>query len=143
MSKYAPLAKHLQGLEQDRWTASFTEIETILGCPLPASAKQYPAWWANQTGGGHSQSLSWQSVGWQTSEPNFTRQTIKFVRASSGVSKPSPACAGTLEDGDHGVAERPPTTSPSQLKLSIEQAKTGLSAFYGVAPENIEITIRG
>jgi hypothetical protein len=37
----------------------------------------------------------------------------------------------------------PPNAEPARAGLSIAQAKAGLAAFYGVAPDAIEITIRG
>ena len=83
MAKYDALGQHLSSLEIDDWTASFSEIERVLGFGLPASAGQYPAWWANQAGAGHSQSHAWQEAGWQTRDLNLARRNVRFCRVSS------------------------------------------------------------
>ena len=67
MSRYEPLAQFLAAKKGDSWEASFEDIEKQLGGPLPQSAYKYPAWWANQTGPGHSQTRGWRSVGWRRS----------------------------------------------------------------------------
>ena len=50
MGKYEPLAARLSAQGEDFWTATFAQIEEVLGFPLPASARKYREWWANQTG---------------------------------------------------------------------------------------------
>ena len=54
-SKYRRLYTHLRDKEDEQWLTSFREIEAILGFRLPASARRYRPWWANQKSGGHSQ----------------------------------------------------------------------------------------
>jgi len=80
MSRYQPLADFLSGKKAAEWEASFAEIEAQLGFPLPRSAYTYPAWWANQTGPGHSQTRGWRSVGWKTSELDLKRRRVRFER---------------------------------------------------------------
>lgn len=118
MSKYYKLTSYLQSLEGESFTTNLDAIEHILGFELPASARQYPAWWANQDRG---QSVAWQSVGWKTADVSLGLQTVTFVRANSQ----------TKQVWDH-----------MSKHLTIEQAKLGLAATFGVAPECIEITIR-
>lgn len=80
MKKYLPLYLYLcgLGLKESRWQASFKEIELILGCSLPDSAKMYQAWWANQK---HSvRCQSWIKAGWKASKPDFQAQTILFLK---------------------------------------------------------------
>ena len=84
MSRYARLAEHLANRKGDEWEADFAEIESRLGFPLPPSARRYPAWWANQRGPGHSQSLGWRSAGWRTSGLDLKRKRVRFVRERSG-----------------------------------------------------------
>ncbi|MGZ8999305.1 MAG: DUF7662 domain-containing protein [Allosphingosinicella sp.] len=80
MSRYEPLAQFLSAKKADSWEASFQEVEKQLGAPLPRSAYKYPAWWANQTGPGHSQTRGWRSVGWRTCDLDLGRQRVRFER---------------------------------------------------------------
>ena len=80
--KYDPLFRHLAALDQAEWQTSFREIEAILGFDLPASARRYQAWWANQKGGsGHSQTRAWREAGWRTRDLNLVSETVVFERA--------------------------------------------------------------
>ncbi len=63
MSKYDPLGHHLMNLHREEWTASFDQIETVLGFRLPYSARSYPAWWENEQGGNHSHARVWLNAG--------------------------------------------------------------------------------
>jgi hypothetical protein len=80
MSRYEPLAQFLAVKKADSWEASFQEIEERLGAALPRSAYKYPAWWANQTGPGHSQTRGWRSVGWRTCDLDLERRLVRFER---------------------------------------------------------------
>jgi hypothetical protein len=118
MSKYAELTKYLENVDGESFTTNFAAIERILGFELPASARQYPAWWANQDRG---QSTAWQSAGWKTADVSLGLATITFVRTNSQTAQ---------------------IWNQMLRHLSIEQAKQGLAATFGVTPECIEITIR-
>lgn len=80
MSRYEPLAQFLASKKADTWDATFDEIEARLGAALPKSAYKYPAWWANQTGPGHSQTRGWRSVGWRTCHLDLERRRVRFER---------------------------------------------------------------
>ncbi len=80
MSSYKPLADHLAGKTGDQWDASFADVERALGRPLPQSAYRHNAWWANQTGPGHSQTQGWRSVGWRTAKLDLERRRVRFER---------------------------------------------------------------
>ena len=118
MSKYFNLTTHLAGLDENVWEASFEEIQNILGMPLPPSAYQYPAWWANQ---GRAQSLAWQGAAWETRRVDLKNEKVTFVYVGDGV--------------DRDVVDVP--------KLTIAEAKAGLAANFGVPIDAIQITIRG
>ncbi|HEY0018521.1 MAG TPA: DUF4268 domain-containing protein [Longimicrobium sp.] len=81
-SKYAPLAGHLarQPRTIDRLTLSFAEIERIIGAPLPASAREHRAWWANDSTA-HVQSGEWLRVNWRVVSINMTLERVVFARA--------------------------------------------------------------
>lgn len=99
MGKYEPLAAHLKKQDTDSWTASFAEIEAVLGAPLPESARKYREWWANQRGGGHSQAKGWQDAGWQVWRVDFGHRNVEFRRVRTRPSGPS-------VDGDETLWER-------------------------------------
>ncbi len=87
MSRYQPLADYLRTLDAPRWNASFADIEAILGRKLPPSAYQYPAWWANQSGG-HSQTAGWRDAGWKTADLDLTRKRVNFEKQEAGRASP-------------------------------------------------------
>ena len=100
MGKYEPLAESLRRQRSDSWTASFDEIEKILGFRLPDSARNYREWWANQRGGGHSQKRGWQDAGWQVWKVDLAEERVVFRRAAH-VSRPGPE-----GDGEDALIER-------------------------------------
>lgn len=126
MSKYRNLSEHLAGLTSPRWNANFAEIEAVLGFKLPKSAYTYPAWWANQTGGGHSHCAAWKNIGWRTENVDILREQVSFVSV------------GEQNRGEMAT----PSAQHSIECLTIGQAKAGLAANFGVQVDNIEITIR-
>jgi hypothetical protein len=91
MSRYEPLAQFLDRRSVPVWQAKFSEIEKVLGFPLPPSAYRYPAWWANQQGKGHSQTAGWKTVGWHTRALNLEERRVTFERESPTASASSPA----------------------------------------------------
>lgn len=133
MSKYEPLARHLARLQHQSWRASFDEIERVLNFNLPESARKYNAWWANQSGPGHSQTAGWIDAGWKTSDLDLAAEKVTFSRDMDG-SEFLPASPKQ--------STAPASTSPSG-GLSIAQAKDALSVYYNTDVANIEIIIRG
>ncbi|MCB2015231.1 MAG: hypothetical protein R3E11_02760 [Sphingobium sp.] len=119
MSKYVKLTTFLASYDAGIWEPTFSEIEEVLGFPLPASARQYQAWWSNQM---RAQSIGWQSAGWKTSSVDLEKQRVTFVY---------------VEDRDESDNE-----TPQIPHLTIGDAKIGLANSFGVKPEQIEITIR-
>jgi hypothetical protein len=115
--KYQKLTEYLAATGGAVWEATFDDVEGVLGFPLPDSAKAYPAWWANQ---GRSQSLAWQSAGWKTTAVDLEGGKLTFVYV------------GAEDDVEEDVV--PP--------LSIQEAKLGLAAKFGLDPDQIDITIR-
>jgi CBS domain-containing protein len=80
-SKYVTLADWLQSqpASVDMVSISFEEVEEIIGGPLPASAYDHRAWWANDSQG-HPHSQLWLEAGWRTSYVNMTERRVNFVR---------------------------------------------------------------
>ena len=81
MSKYERLQHHLASLAFEVWTPSFAEIEAIVGFSLPASARIYPAWWANDPH--HSHASAWLTNGWRTEALHLGSKRVTFRRTAS------------------------------------------------------------
>lgn len=124
-TKYNRLTKHLANLDDTRWTATFDQIERILGFPLPESARTYQAWWSNQM---RSQSMAWQSASWKTAALDLDNERITFVYIGG--------------DENGGDARLAASEGVDAAPLTIAEAKAGLAATFGLDPAQIDITIR-
>lgn len=79
--KYRQLYTHLCGLTVQEWRATFSEIESVIGFELPASARLHRPWWSNQNGSnGHSQALAWGAAGWETAKVDMNAETLVLRR---------------------------------------------------------------
>ena len=79
--KYRRLYAHLCGMRSREWSASFAEVEAVLGFQLPLSARMHRPRWANQSrGNGHSHALAWTAAGWETTHVNMEAETLLFRR---------------------------------------------------------------
>ena len=88
--KYHRLYSHLRNRPAHTWRTTFSEIESILGFKLPASARRHRPWWANQTGGkGHSHALAWTAAGWETADVDMDAETLSFKPGQRPVSLPT------------------------------------------------------
>ncbi|MFM6932547.1 MAG: hypothetical protein ACKOUT_09930 [Novosphingobium sp.] len=79
MGKYEPLTHYLEKCSGEIWEAGFADVERVLGFPLPRSAHEYPAWWANQDPG-HSQTRGWRDAGWETGSIDLSAKKVQFRR---------------------------------------------------------------
>lgn len=87
MSKYEPLRQYLQGLDGIEWQTTFADLEVLLGFPLPDSARNHAAWWANSAQGS-SASKAWLGAGWRVDEVQPGDGTVVFQRAGIQVQSP-------------------------------------------------------
>ena len=88
MSKYDPLLHVLLARDGSSWRVRFKDIEKILGMPLPASARKYPAWWSNdQTS--HSHTRAWMQAGWKTEQVDIPGEALTFRKMKSEKSAPA------------------------------------------------------
>jgi hypothetical protein len=80
-AKYDPLCDHLASLRLRSVVLDFSEIERIIGASLPASARTYSEWWANETSDGttHVQCRAWLRAGYESSV-NLGAETVTFRR---------------------------------------------------------------
>lgn len=81
MANYKPLHTFLTGRFADRIVLTFGQMEDLLGFPLPAAARQQPAWWDLPEAGGvrSEQAESWTSAS-RTATANLQAATVLFER---------------------------------------------------------------
>ena len=77
-SKYYPLFEHLQGYEQETVTLTFAEIEALMGCSLPESARRKKNWWSNRDSPSALQAIAWINAGYHVEFVDLTQQTVTF-----------------------------------------------------------------
>ena len=78
MAKYDPLFERLCDRPNDTVEMTFDDIEAVVG-PLPASARRYPAWWANEVEGGrHVQARAWLNAGREVESVDVHHSRVRF-----------------------------------------------------------------
>ncbi len=79
-SKYAPLTAYLAAQSGDRVELSLSEVEAIIGAPLPRSAWQ-PGFWSNNPRAAGPYYV-WRNAGWRVAGRVYRPSTwvITFVR---------------------------------------------------------------
>src|SRR5690349_9434420 len=80
MSKYSPLSEHLAAHPTDEWRPSFSELESVLGFPLPKAARFGRAWWANDPEKSHSR--AWTVHGWVVGDVDPAAKRVEFRRGA-------------------------------------------------------------
>jgi hypothetical protein len=82
-SRYQPLADYLAAQPGTAVVLTLTEVEALLGAPLPAAAQE-PAWWADAPEA--EQARAWLGVGWRVRmmEWRKKRWAIIFERSAAG-----------------------------------------------------------
>jgi hypothetical protein len=78
VAKYATFRQHLERAPAQRITMSFTEIERIVGRPLPRSHRAR-SWWSNnpQNSG---LTREWLAAGFMAENVDLDRRTLVFSR---------------------------------------------------------------
>src|SRR5947209_6056830 len=83
-SVYQPLKVFLAGRpnDEEQITLTFSEIEDLLGRPLPPGAYASRAFWANNANPGSVsvQAMAWQEAGWRVCRVTRIQQTVTFVQ---------------------------------------------------------------
>lgn len=80
MSKYSPLSEHLAAHPADEWRPSFSELESVLGFPLPKAARFGRSWWANDPEKSHSR--AWTVHGWVVGDVDPAARRVEFRRGA-------------------------------------------------------------
>lgn len=122
MAKYDPLKLHLAQLPDFEWTASFDEIERILGGSLPASAATHRTWWAN-SGGLLVHQEAWLTAGWRVRQVDISRRHVTFQRARIG----SALARAAAQPAPAKVGARPENGLPAQLRKALETSRKPLN----------------
>jgi hypothetical protein len=78
--KYRPLFDYLSGNRSDEITLTLSEIETLLGNALPASARTTRGWWSNRDRGS-LQAAAWMDAGYQVAEVDLAAEKVIFRKA--------------------------------------------------------------
>ncbi|MGN8200507.1 DUF7662 domain-containing protein [Salinisphaera sp. RV14] len=91
MRRYGKLSAYLNEAGSDTKLRHFhfADLEDILGFPLPASARRYPAWWANDRQPSRH-SNAWLSAGWETAELDLRHEQVTFRRCMLPDTAPPP-----------------------------------------------------
>ena len=79
--KYDPLHHYLRQQIGSRIPMTFQQIESVIGCPLPASARRHRPWWANDATG-HAHANAWLRAGYRTEQVDMEGEKLVFVRAA-------------------------------------------------------------
>lgn len=94
MSKYEPLRRYLETRAGEQTPMTFAEVERILECPLPPSARTRSGWWSNNPGT-HVGVGAWRNAGWKTSRVDVGGEKLIFVRdrreSAAGGRRPNPS----------------------------------------------------
>ena len=85
MSKYEPLTDYLRTQPGDACALSFLDIERIIGCSLPASAREHRSWWGNDRT--HTQAKAWMRAGFGAELSSRRMEPVVFKRVRS---RPTP-----------------------------------------------------
>lgn len=97
MSKYSALTEHLASRREARIPMRFADLESVLGFPLPASARTQRPWWAN-SGHGHVQARGWLDAGYRSEQVDLESERLVFVRLNTVE---APKTGVRPPEGDH------------------------------------------
>jgi hypothetical protein len=85
-SKYATLHDYLANRYADSVVLTFAQLEDLLGCALPDSARVQQAWWTSTDRDAEKASCSdaWILAG-RTARPNLLARTVAFERRAESI----------------------------------------------------------
>jgi hypothetical protein len=86
MGKYTALEAFLLAQKKPVIPTTFAQIESVVGHPLPASAK-YPAWWSNNPSN-NSMTKVWRRAGFRTEQVDVVQKTLVFRHCPSSAPEP-------------------------------------------------------
>ena len=92
MAKYDPLYEWLlskSNAGEVVVSTTFSEIEDILGVPLPESAKIYRGWWGDEKKTYIDQKKAWIEAGWKVDHFDTRSEQVTFERADVPFAQPT------------------------------------------------------
>jgi hypothetical protein len=82
--KYDSLHRYLRGQMGSRVPMTFQQVESVIGRPLPPSARRHRPWWANDATG-HAHAKAWLGAGYRTEQVDMEGERLVFVRTADMV----------------------------------------------------------
>ena len=96
-SKYAPLESHLRDSGHAHLPMTFSEIEHIIGAPLPPAAFKHRALWSNNPGN-WVMTKAWLAAGYETERVDMTNGRLVFRKAATRT--PAPDAGSDASTGE-------------------------------------------
>jgi hypothetical protein len=79
MGKYNVLTEHLRAKGGAKVAMSFTDIERLLGFPLPASSRKHRAWWSNNPSNS-VMTKAWLDAQYRSAEVDLEHERLMFIK---------------------------------------------------------------
>src|ERR1700760_3973715 len=108
MSVYDPLQEYLRQQSAAAVPMKFEEIESLIGRPLPASARKTPPWWSNNPSNSVI-TYAWLEAGYRSEQVDMagSRLTFRRIRAQSAPQATIPGKPTPPRSGPHPVWSSP------------------------------------
>jgi hypothetical protein len=154
MSRYDPLTDALRAAAArgpGQVELSFSQIEEIVGHPLPESSQQRQ-WWANSS---HTQALAWRAAGFHVEQVYLDRKRVRFARGEVGGSYAAHGriAGNPVQRQPAASVHRVPAGPPLEVRIRVQWLdagavtadRTGKPTFAGLeaAPGLYRMTLTG
>lgn len=139
--RYGRLREYLEKSALNRLTLSFSEIETILGRALPASARNHQAWWSNSRGT-HTQSGAWLDIGWRTQDVRLDSARVTFVRVVTRATMAAPSAGETHDVESRGGGRQDDRALGTEPSASAQSAPAKTAGDRPASDEGSEEAMR-
>lgn len=128
MAKYDALTQFLRGQADERseLTLSFASLETILGHPLPPTARVDRPWWANTQASNHAR--RWLNAGWRVARVDLAASQVVFDRGQPryrGRAASTASTSGRSHSAYDGLREFLAKVPEQQHQLALTLTELG------------------
>lgn len=82
MAKYAALQYFLESMPAPAIPMTFSEIEKVIGAPLPASSRKHRAWWSNNPTN-NVMTHAWLGAGFESADVDLAAERLVFRRRTA------------------------------------------------------------